>query len=111
MTLAIENEITPLKMNKYGTIRVGNTRVTLDLVVNAFNEGALPQQIVEMYNALDLADTYYAIGYYLRHKAEIDDYLKEGNQTADKLGEELQAHFGQAELRQKLEARKSFLPL
>jgi hypothetical protein len=60
-----------------------------------------------MYSALDLADTYYAIGYYLRHKAEIDEYLKEGNQTADKLGEELKTRYGQAELRQKLKARKS----
>ncbi|MBN9391313.1 MAG: DUF433 domain-containing protein [Chloroflexi bacterium] len=107
MTLAIENEITPLKMDKYGTIRVGDTRVTLDLVINAFNEGALPQQIVKMYSALDLADTYYAIGYYLRHKAEIDAYIKEGEETADKLGEELQVRYGQAELKQKLEARKS----
>lgn len=107
MTLTIENEITPLKMDKCGTIRVGDTRVTLDLVVNAYNEGALPQQIVEMYDALDLADTYYAIGYYLRHKAEIDDYIKEGEETADRLGEDLQNRFGQAGLREKLEARRA----
>ena len=105
MTLAIEKEITPLKMDKYGTIRVGNTRVTLDLVINAFNEGASPQQIVERYKALDLADTYYAIGYYLRHKAEIDQYIQEGEETADILGEELKRRYDQAGLREKLERK------
>ena len=55
MTLAIETEITPLRIDEYGTIRVGKTRVTLDLVIDAFNNGASPQEIVEMYDALDLS--------------------------------------------------------
>ena len=106
LILAIENEVTPLKMDKYGTIRVGASRVTLDLVISAFNEGALPQEIVKMYDALDLADTYFAIGYYLRHKAEIDEYIREGEEKADRLGEKLQTRYGQPGIREKLEARK-----
>ena len=102
MTLAIENEITPLKMDKHGTIRVGNTRVTLDLVINAYNEGVMPPEIVKMYDVLDLADTYFTIGYYLRHKREIDEYIREGEENADRLGEELKTRYGQAGLRKKL---------
>lgn len=107
MTLSIENEIMPLKVDKYGTLRVGESRVTLDLVINAFNEGALPQEIVKMYSALDLSDAYFAIGYYLRHKAEIDEYIRDGEENADRLGEELKTRFGQAEVREKLKARKA----
>ncbi len=107
MTLAIENEITPLKVDKYGTIRVGNSRVTFDLVVNAYNEGVMPPEIVKMYSTLDLADPYFAIGYYLRHKTEIDEYIREGEENADRVGEELQTRYGQSGLRKKLEARKA----
>jgi uncharacterized protein (DUF433 family) len=106
MTLAIEAEITPLRVDKYGTIRVGETRVSLDLVIEAFNNGASPPEIVEIYDALDLADTYFAIGYYLRHKAEIDEYIKEGAEKADRLGDELKARFGQTAIREQIEARK-----
>ncbi len=107
MTLAIENEIAPLRVDKYGTIRVGKTRVTLDLVIAAFNSGASPREIVEIYSALDLADTYFAIGYYLRHKAEIDEYIRQGEEKADTLGEELKSRFGQSALREQLQAREA----
>ena len=107
MTVAIEAEITPLRVDKHGTIRVGKTRVTLDLVIEAFNNGASPPKIVGMYSALDLADTYFALGYYLRHKAEIDEYIRQGEENADKLGEELKTQFGQAKLRKQLEARRA----
>ncbi len=107
MTVAIEAEITPLRIDKHGTIRVGKTRVTLDLVIEAFNNGASPREIVGSYSALDLADTYFAIGYYLRHKAEIDEYIRQGEEKAGKLGEELKTQFGQATLREQLEMRQA----
>lgn len=41
-----------------GVRRVAGTRVTLDIVVSAFRVGATPEEIVQRYPALDLADTY-----------------------------------------------------
>lgn len=47
-TLVIHSaEPIPLSEDEQETIRVGNTRVTLDIVIAAFQEGATPEEIVE----------------------------------------------------------------
>jgi uncharacterized protein (DUF433 family) len=65
----------PLSKDAQGTYRVGGTRVTLDLVVRAFNRGATAEEIVQKYESLQLADVYQVIGYYLKHAAELAEYL------------------------------------
>lgn len=57
-------ETLPLEMDAHGVIRVGKTRVTLDTVVAAFDEGATAEEIVQQYPTLLLADVYSVIGYY-----------------------------------------------
>jgi uncharacterized protein (DUF433 family) len=57
----------PLTLDLQGAYRVGSTRVTLDLVVRAFNCGATAEQIVHKYDTLQLPDVYQMIGYYLKH--------------------------------------------
>jgi len=68
-----------------GAVRVGNTRVGFDLVVHWFKEGKTPEQIVQDYESLELADVYSVIAYYLRHRDEMDACLKrwddEGEET------------------------------
>ena len=56
--------------------RVGGTRVTLDLVVRAFNCGATAEQIVQKYDSLRLPDVYQVIGYYLKHADELAEYFE-----------------------------------
>ena len=48
----------PLYVNKHGAVRISGTRVNLDLVIYAFKEGKRPEEIVESYDTLDLADVY-----------------------------------------------------
>ena len=55
-TMTFEPMAVPLCEDEYGAIRVGNTRVLLDLVIHAFREGASAEGIVESYDALNLAD-------------------------------------------------------
>jgi hypothetical protein len=43
---AVVDEI-PVARDAYGVYRVGGTRVTLDLVVRAFNRGATAEEIVQ----------------------------------------------------------------
>jgi hypothetical protein len=45
--------------------------VTLDLVVRAFNRGATAEEIVQKFPSVELSEVYQAIGYYLKHKAEL----------------------------------------
>jgi len=54
----------------------------LDLVVEHCHEGRSPAEIVDSFPTLRLADVYSAIGYYLRHPAEIQKYLDEGEKLA-----------------------------
>ena len=56
--------------------RVGGTRVTLDIVVRAFNRGATAEEIVQEFPSLQLPDVYQVIGYYLKHSAEFAAYFE-----------------------------------
>ncbi|MGA1823409.1 MAG: DUF433 domain-containing protein [bacterium] len=58
MNLAKVEEVIPLKEDKDGVLRIGKTRVTLDVVITSFNKGATPEEIVCQFPALKLADVY-----------------------------------------------------
>lgn len=72
---AVVDEI-PLTKDVEGVYRVGGTRVTLDLVVRAFNRGATAEEIVQKYESLQLPDVYQVIGYYLKHANELAEYFE-----------------------------------
>ncbi len=65
-----------LAKDSQGVYRVAGTRVTLDLVVRAFNRGASAEEIVQKFPNLELSDVYQVIGYYLKHRAELRDYFE-----------------------------------
>jgi uncharacterized protein (DUF433 family) len=73
----------PLRREAGGAIRVGESRVLLELVIRAFQEGATPEAIVQTYDTLRLADVYAVIGYYLVHPAPIDEYLQQRETAAE----------------------------
>jgi uncharacterized protein (DUF433 family) len=85
MSLAIQNDAPPLRQDANGKIRVGNSRVSLDVVVNDFQDGATPEEIAQGYPTLELGDIYAAVGYYLRHRSEVDEYIRAGEAEADEL--------------------------
>jgi uncharacterized protein (DUF433 family) len=72
---AVVDEI-PLAKDAHGVYRVGGTRVTLDLVVRAFNRGATAEEITQKFDSLRLPDVYQVIGYYLKHSDELREYLE-----------------------------------
>jgi uncharacterized protein (DUF433 family) len=107
MILPLEHDPLPLRMDAHGTIRVGGTRVTLDTVIWEFNQGASAEDIVEAYPSLRLPDVYDVISYYLRHRSEIDGYLREREREAEQIQREIEARFDPRGLREKLLARRS----
>ena len=107
MTLAIEVERVPLETSADGVLRVGGTRVTLDTVVAAFDEGATAEEIAHQYPSLRLADVYAAIGYYLRHRPEIEAYLHERQRQAEQVRQQNQARFDSHGIRERLLARRA----
>lgn len=58
-----------------GALRIAGTRVSLASVVIGFREGESPQQIVQSYPTLTLAQVYGAIAYYLENEEMISEYL------------------------------------
>lgn len=83
MSLILERETPPLREDETGAIRVGNSRVLLEIVIRAFQDGASPESLVHRYPTLSLSDAYNTIGYYLRHHDEIEIYLAQREQMAD----------------------------
>lgn len=75
----------PLHTDAHGAIRIGNTRVLLELVIHAYYLGETPEGIVDSYPSLTTADVYAVIGYYLANRAEIDAYVRERDHRVDKL--------------------------
>ncbi|MFC1707697.1 DUF433 domain-containing protein [Planctomycetota bacterium] len=107
MAPAIAQLNVPLRTDADGTIRVGNTRVTLDTLVAAFNNGHSAEEIVEKYPTLELVDVYCAIGYYLQKHDELDAYLREGEAQAEAIYKEIDARFPPGSIRARLLARQT----
>jgi uncharacterized protein (DUF433 family) len=84
-------ETIPIRVDEHGRLRVGGTRVLLDLVIYSFRLGSTPETITEQYPSLSLDDVYLAIGYYLRHREEIDEYLRQQETEADTFRREYEA--------------------
>ena len=106
MTLAIALEPAPIETDAHGVVRVAKTRVTLDTVVTAFLEGCTPEEIVEQYSSLQLADIYLVIGYYLRHRDEVHTYLTERQVQADAIQQEAEQRFNPIGIRERLLAMR-----
>ena len=101
-----EPQIVPLHTDESGAIRVGETRVRLDTVVYAFNQGYTAEQIVDHYPALQLVDVYAVIAYYLGHRTAVDAYIQQRESKAAKLRYEIQSQPEYQAFREKLLARR-----
>ncbi|KAF3886320.1 MULTISPECIES: DUF433 domain-containing protein [Nostocales] len=106
MTLSMITEPLPLELNTDGVVRVGRTRVTLDTVVAAFNQGSTAEEIVLQYPSLQLADVYAVISYYLRHQQEVETYLQQRQQRANEIRQLNEAQFDPQGVRDRLLSRR-----
>ena len=70
------NVTVPPREDPPGVFRVGDTRVLLEVVVQAFRCGATPETIVQSYDTLSLPDVYAVLAYCLTHREQIDDYMR-----------------------------------
>jgi uncharacterized protein (DUF433 family) len=91
MTIPLHADPVPLRVDETGTIRVGSSRVTLDVLLADYLSGQSPEEIVRQLDTLELADVYAAIGYYHRHRAEVDQYLRRREADAEALRRDIEA--------------------
>lgn len=106
MTAEVVDAI-PLSKDAHGVYRVGGSRVTLDLVVRAFNRGATPEEIAQDFPSLKLPCIYQVIGYYLKHGAELAEYFDRRNREEQEMVEAHREEWSPRGLRERLLARRA----
>ena len=89
--LPLHADLPPLRLDQGGAVRVGNSRISLDLVVEQYENGMTPEEMVRAYDTLELADVHAVIAYYLRHRDEVRAYLKRRKEEAETLRAKLEA--------------------
>ena len=107
MTLDVVTDPLPLQIDRDGVVRVGGTRVTLETIIAAFTEGATAEEIVQQYPSVALADVYAVIGYYLRHRVEVEAYVQRSREQALAVRQENARRTDLRGLRERLLARQS----
>lgn len=106
MTEIVSTAEVKLTQTDEGVLRVGNTRVPLDTVIIAFNQGATPEQIVEDYDSLELGEVYAVISYYLQHHDEVEKYLAQRKEQRIQLRKEIETRCNPQGIRERLLARR-----
>ena len=81
----------PLRADQGGAVRVGNSRISLDVIVQQYENGMTLEDMVRAYDTLVLADVYAVISYYLRHRDEVRSYLKRREEEAEALRTRIEA--------------------
>ena len=98
--------VVPLREEPAGVLRVGTSRVLLELVLRKFNAGATPEAIVQSYDTLNLADVYAVVSRYLSAPAPFEEYLRIRDEVAGVARRTIEARQGpQGNLREILLAR------
>jgi uncharacterized protein (DUF433 family) len=91
MTTLEKTQTLPLRLTEDGTIRIADSRVSFDSVVHHYKVGASAEQIAQKFPALDLADVYAAITYYLNHEETIEEYLRQQEANGDVVQNEIES--------------------
>lgn len=61
MDITLQTEAPPLRRDASGALRGGQSRVLLELVLRAFEDGATPEAIAQRYSTATLAGIYTVI--------------------------------------------------
>ena len=110
----VENTLTvPFTITEFGTIRIADSRVSLDSVVHNYKLGATAEQIAYSFPSLKLQDIHLAIAYYLTHRDEIEEYMRQQKAESEALLQQLESDpeylKRSSELRDRILARERWL--
>jgi uncharacterized protein (DUF433 family) len=112
MNLILEAIPVPLHDDGHGGLRVGQTRVSLESVWHLHQQGASAAEIVQAFDTLQLADVHAVLAWALRHRAELDAYLKRRDEEAAQIRRQLEeagltpTRQESAKLKDKLKSRR-----
>lgn len=81
----------PLRYDEKGAVRVGDTRVLLEMVIYAFEKGQTPEDIVQSFSSLKLDDVYAVISYYLQNRDEVNQYMAQVEADSEAIRAKIEA--------------------
>lgn len=81
-----------VRQDDHGVMRVARTRVMLDSVVAAFQQGHSAETIQQQYPTLTLEEVYGAIAFYLANQDEVDAYLRRQGEVWNREREKASEH-------------------
>jgi uncharacterized protein (DUF433 family) len=85
VAVPIEPIAVPLVPHANGTLFVRDSGIPLERLIDSYNAGSTPADIVDMFDTLRLADVFAVISYYLDHLDEVDAYLGVREEEADRI--------------------------
>lgn len=110
MSTATFAEPATIRLDTDGVLRVGPSRLSVDAVVHAYNDGASPEEIHMRFDSVSLADIHSVIAYYLRHTEEIEKFLASRAELAKEVRKRIEERQGVLNIRERLEKRIASLP-
>jgi uncharacterized protein (DUF433 family) len=102
----IAGEQSLLRLDEHGVIKVSGTRVTLDSIVETFQQGSTPDEIAESFPTVPLEDIYTIIGYHLRHWYAVQAYLREQDIEAEQIRLQIEEISPSVGLKERLRERR-----
>jgi uncharacterized protein (DUF433 family) len=106
MSLSIHADVPPLRESEDGVVRIADTRIPLERVIESFLAGLTPEQIAQNFDALKIEDIYAVINYYLHHRDEVEKYISAMEADAATLREQIEKRFEPIGIRDLLLARR-----
>lgn len=107
MATTVDTLPKPVRLDEGGALKVGDTRVSLDSVVYAYNRGDDATEIQYQFDTLSLAQIHAAIAYYLHNKETVDAYLRQNEIDYEKRRAQNRIDFPHGLTREILLARKN----
>jgi uncharacterized protein (DUF433 family) len=92
-----------------GSVRVIGSRITLDTIVGCYQMGDTPEDILDSFPSLTLEQINAIIGWYLNNRAEVDEYIREGEIEAEKVMREIESWPQNIAFREKMRKLKEQL--
>ena len=80
--LPVQADTVPLRVDEGGVVRVGDSRVALVELLDEYENGKTPDEMVQAHEGLELADVHAVIAYYLRHRHEVREFLSRRREEA-----------------------------
>lgn len=109
MSLTIAAEAPPLTVLENGAIRITGTRMPLEVLLNAhLDRGWSAEKIVHEFDGLKLGDVYAVLGYYHRHRDEVEAYLVQSSAAAEAIRQKFVELRGPELTRAQLLQRRAF---